>query len=364
MRICFLSDARYIHTQRWIEYFAKKGHEIHIISNGQAKINGATIHQLNILKLKIPYFNTIKNIIWFKGFIRRIRPDIIHMHYLEPFGLAPILCDFKPFIVSTWGSDILGFLNESVESFRQQFSKKFILKKATIVTSTTKFLAKATAKYANLDWRKIEIVPFGVDINQFSPQSKIKSKRITIGMIKHLLPKYGVEYLIKAIPQVYNQYKNIKVLIVGSGYQRDYLIELVKKLKIENIVTFQEEVPYSQVPTYLSQIDIFVMPSISESESFGVAAIEAQAMEIPVVASRVGGVSEAVWDGETGILIEPKNPQAIADALMVLLQNEERRLEMGKKGREFVIQSYDWNKNAGKMESLYKALLNKKERYK
>lgn len=110
---------------------------------------------------------------------------------------------------------------------------------------------------------------------------------------------------------------------------------------------------HNKIPEYLSSIDIFAMPSVFRSETFGVSAIEAQAMGIPVVASRVGGVPEAVIDGITGLLVKPGDPMALAEALERLILDPELRKKMGIKGREFVESKYNWSNNLEQMIKVY-----------
>src|SRR5215470_424097 len=104
-------------------------------------------------------------------------------------------------------------------------------------------------------------------------------------------------------------------------------------------------------------MDIFVMPSVHESETFGIAAVEAQAMGLPVVATRIGGVPEAVLEDRTGVLVPPRDPEALARAVVALIENEDLRRTMSGEGRRFVAQHYDWRPNAGRMEQLYAELL-------
>ena len=104
-------------------------------------------------------------------------------------------------------------------------------------------------------------------------------------------------------------------------------------------------------------VDVAVIPSCPDSVSFGVAAVAAQACDIPVIASRVGGLPEVVVDGETGFLVEPQNPSAIAEALEVLYGDETLRAKMGRSGREFVAAHYDVEKNFGDVETIYKNLV-------
>jgi glycosyltransferase involved in cell wall biosynthesis len=126
-------------------------------------------------------------------------------------------------------------------------------------------------------------------------------------------------------------------------------------LDLTRNVSFLGAVAHSQVPELLENVDIFVMPSIREE--FGVAAVEAQAMEIPVVATKVGGVPEVVLDGETGILVAPGNIEQLAQAVLTLIENPALRRQMGERGRRHVLANYRWEDNAALMEKLYQQFL-------
>jgi glycosyltransferase involved in cell wall biosynthesis len=104
-------------------------------------------------------------------------------------------------------------------------------------------------------------------------------------------------------------------------------------------------------------MNIFVMPSVYESETFGIAAIEAQAMGVPVIATKVGGIPEAVKDGITGILVPPRDPKSIAEAILKLISDKSLMESMSCEGPRFVAENFDWQKNAGRVEELYESLL-------
>lgn len=125
-------------------------------------------------------------------------------------------------------------------------------------------------------------------------------------------------------------------------------------MSISKKVEFLGWVTHSQIPKFLSKLDIFVMPSIGTSETFGVSACEASAMELPVIASKVGGLPEVVKHNETGLLVAPKDTKAIANAIITLIKSPKMRRRMGKKGRALVKRYYNWQENVKEMENLYK----------
>ncbi|MBT9151423.1 MAG: D-inositol 3-phosphate glycosyltransferase [candidate division WS2 bacterium] len=108
-------------------------------------------------------------------------------------------------------------------------------------------------------------------------------------------------------------------------------------------------------PFYYNAADVFCLPSTS-TESFGIVNLEAMTCGVPIVASKIGGVPDVVKDGENGLLVQPKDYEALADAIIYLLENEDERERMGKNGREKV-ESYSWERIAEETEKVYSSLM-------
>lgn len=349
MRLCFLAPANSTHTQKWLGYFREKGYEIHLVSFHFAKIQGVHLHYL-AAPLKPFYLLHIPRI---KFLLKKIRPDILHAHYASSYGFVGAALHFHPFVVSVWGSDVVEFPDHSL------IHKKMIrhvLDQADGITATSKMLSDITSGFTSPK-KNITRIPFGVDLDRFKPAlEKNRRSGITLGVIKKLDRTYGIEYLIRGFALVEKKYQDARLLIAGDGPLLGELKNLARQLGCGRKIEFTGKIPHSQVPALLNQMDIFVMPSIRES--FGIAALEASACELPVIASNVGGVPEVILDRKTGLLIPPQNPSAIADAVLYLIANPDHRKKLGKSGREFVKKNYDWQKNAQRMESLYKEILN------
>jgi glycosyltransferase involved in cell wall biosynthesis len=363
MKICFLSDPTYLHIQRWARYFLEQGHEVSIVGEPHTKpthIPGIKTYILADHEFKGPWI--LRTTLALKRLLNEIKPDILHMHYLAPL-IAPAILRFKPFVVSVWGADIVGETGLAKDHWRMRFLKRLVLRHADAVLASSRFLANATCQYAKFPEERVPVYYWGVDLQQFPPaqisKKNGKNDQIVIGFVKHLVPKYGVEYLLRAIPVVRKKYPMIKILLLGEGTLRQALEKLAADLDIADVVHFLGPISHAQVPKYLEQMDIFVMPSVYESETFGVAAVEAQAMGIPVIATKVGGVPEAVADGVTGILVPPRNSDALAEAIIRLIEDNDLRESMSHEGPRFVARHFDWGKNAGRVEELYDTLISR-----
>ncbi|MBN1997362.1 glycosyltransferase [candidate division KSB1 bacterium] len=363
MKICLIADAANSHTQKWAAFFAPEN-EVSIISFRPAKIPNVKVYDI-IPSIPVdikPSFSTMATIKKFgylfcvkqvKKFLKQIQPDIVNAHYASSYGMLGALSGFHPLIISVWGSDIFDFPRQSW--IREQIIKHN-LKKANYIVALSHTLSQETKLYTN---KKITLVPFGVDINRFKPEDKNTKNGITIGIVKALEEKYGVTYLVKAFIKVTKLHQNTKLLVVGQGSQETQMKKMCRDAGITKKVTFIGYVQNDRVPKLLNQMDIFVMPSILHSETLGVAALEASACGIPIVASRIGGVHEAVLDDSTGFLVEPKNVDQLVQKLDILIKDDALRQEMGKRGRKHVVENYNWEKNAAKMLHLYKEILEK-----
>jgi len=365
MRICFLADGPNVHTQKWVSFFANREHEVHLITFHHEEIPGVITHPV---KRTIPvaispvapswfkigylfYLHEVKKRIW------EIAPDIVHAHWASSYGLMGAYSSFHPFVLSTWGSDVFDFPHRS---FLHKKILEYTMNRADYLTATSQMLTEETKKYLKEE-RKVHTIPFGVDLELFKPREKKGRDRIVIGTVRRLEKKYGVEYLIRAFASLLKKGFALRLHVIGTGSEERRLKGLSQELQVENNIRFFGFVKNSCIPDYLNQMDIFVVPSIMPSETFGVAAVEAAACQLPVIASHIGGLPEVVRDGETGFLVPPRDPEAIAERVGLLIKDFRLRKRMGEAARGFIVKNYSWKENALQMERLYQLILSNKE---
>ncbi|HSQ87295.1 glycosyltransferase family 4 protein [Romboutsia sp.] len=359
-KICYLADSSSLHTKKFCDYFTKQGYEVHVISLNEGFIENANVHNFNFnvkeLKnaktiRKIKYLKAVKEI---KKLVNEIKPDIVHAHFASSYGLLGSLINFRPYFISVWGTDIYEFPKKS---FLNKCILKYNLKKTDEVLSTSKAMLKETSLYTN---KNIHVTPFGIDTNFFkSIDIKKEPHVITLGTVKTLEERYGIEYLLEAFKIVIDSVpdKNLSLVIGGDGSRRESLIKLTKKLGIENYVKFIGYVKEKDIVNVFNSFDIAIFPSLKES--FGVAALEAQACGVPVIASDVGGLPEATDPNKSSLLVESKNVQQLSEAIISLVQDDKKRKLMGQYGRNFVCNNFDINENFTRIDKIYIKYLNK-----
>lgn len=245
------------------------------------------------------------------------------------------------------------------ENFKSRLLKKigrFIMKHAARVRVISNAIFDQVRKQGIAE-EKIRLVSLRVDLDLFNPRLILRINQfgnkvgITIGYIGRMVDGKGLEDLLEAAAIIKNNNLNFKILIFGNGSLEIKLKEMARHLNIADKIEWRGFTPYSKVPQALSKIDIFVYPSWHEG--FGRSIMEALAMEKAVVATRVGGISDLIKDGENGFLVESHNPEMLAKKIKELVGNKELREKFGKAGREWVSKNFEWNDGIKKFAQVF-----------
>ncbi|MEN4006861.1 MAG: glycosyltransferase family 4 protein [Methanobacteriaceae archaeon] len=294
--------------------------------------------------------------------------DIVHAHSPIPYSDIPALIYAKhkkvPFILTyqydgqeTGGSFIR---NAGVFLYNRVFINK-VLSHADVIIATTSSYAKES-KFLKGYEDKIVIIPNGINIEEVTTnyskeecrnKLKLPADKKLILFLGSLVQYKGPDILLKALYLVKKEIPDVKLIFAGRGPMLTELRELSKKLYLD--VEFLGFVEEPLKPMYFKASDIFCLPSITMSESFGIVNLEAMACGIPIVSTRLGGIPDIVEDGKSGLLVEPGDSKSLADALIYLLENDDIAKKMGDYGKRKV-RDYSWEKIALKTEEIYKML--------
>jgi glycosyltransferase involved in cell wall biosynthesis len=356
-RLLIVADSSTTHTHRWAQWFASRGSDVTVLSHVGDAIQGVRVVKFPPRRRwyhRIPKLRMLLDCRPFRQLVRQIDPQLIHFHFVSEGGRAFYWDAIDvPMVASSWGQDVIfdtGPRPKAEASLRKIFAR------CGRITATTHMLAEATAPFVPAG-RPIHVIPFGVDLSRFLVRDENLTDELTIGFVKHLLPKYGPDILIEAFASVHRERPRTRLVMAGRGSMQADLERRVAQLGLSDCVSILGRVPHERVPDLVRGFDIMAMPSIYESETFGVAAIEASACGVANVASRIGGVGEAVLDGITGLLVPPRDVDALASAILALIGDPARRRAMGLAGRRLVEKYYVWQDNCRLMEEVYRAAL-------
>jgi colanic acid/amylovoran biosynthesis glycosyltransferase len=293
-------------------------------------------------------------------YIGRKPYDIIHCHF-GPNGLHGVrlreLGAIKGKIVATFhGYDVNILPRLHGNSYYEK-----LFQEVDLCTINSDFIGQRI-KSLGADAEKLVKLPVGVNTRKlaFTKRQPESDGEIVILSVGRLVEVKGIEYSIRAIAQIVLKFPNIQYQIAGDGPLREQLRDLSEQLGISEHVKLLGARTTEQVANLYNNAHIFILSGIvgqdGAEEGQGLVLLEAQAAELPVIASRVGGIPESVVDGESGFLVPERDVEALAEKLIYLIEHPEIWPEMGRAGRAYVEANYDINKLNDRLVDIYQEL--------
>ena len=366
-------------------WLSKRGHDIKVIT-----INTMDAQKEEVIDSKIqvyrcsPNFNYGAVFVAFEIFWKLIKStdyDIYHVQIPFPLGIeaAAIASSLNniPLIVnyqcegSTRKASFFYTIMKKILGLYEWFCRNISLRKARKIV----FLTKSYADTINLDKemrKKVVIVRPGTDTCRFSPNNSGSMLRLKYGIkpndkvvlfLGSLAESHrykGVDYLVMALKRVKDKNENVKLVIAGVGELVLELEIIAAHLGLKEDVFFTGFVDEELKPQYYAMCDIFVLPSISSVEAFGLVLLEAMATGRPCITTDLPGVRENILPGTTGLIVPPKDEQALADAILKLVENDELRIQMGFNARK-AVEKDSLDKFAERIEAVYKEVVDKEK---
>lgn len=312
---------------------------------------GVLIHLLPQKKEGTNYFSFLN----VASLLRKRKIDVIHTHNTQPFidgTLGALLANVKS-IVHTDHS------REYPDKKRYMLAERFVSKFAYRVAGVSEATSRDLIKYIKISPGKIVTVLNGIDSSLCNIDVNKKRKKEELGINRQgpiiglgvrLTQSKGIQYLLQAMPRIIDSYPKITLVVAGEGDYEDYLRKYAEILGVAKNTLFVG--PRSDMHEIVKIFDLYVLPSLREG--LPIALLEAMAIGCPVIATRVGGIPTAIKNNENGILVEPMNPIALANAILMLLGDANLRAQYVTKGRELFAKKFNAIVMVGKYEMLYK----------
>jgi L-malate glycosyltransferase len=368
VRILFVSSAASTHTYRWVSALVAKGIHVRLVSAEKPLFDFPC--EVSHLESGAGVLGKVTSLAKSARRIREIFHDenfqILHCHYAGRYGAWGALSGVHPFVLSVWGSDIL--LTPKKTPIHKALVG-WMLRRADFRQSTSRNMANTAKSLYGLD--DFTIVPFGIDTSVFKPSEIERSGPLRLIAIKSLSANYQLDMLVRAVEMVSVNIKEINLdigypgvtcTIYGEGPERKRLLELIKLLRVEKVVTLMGRAPHEDIPKILSSHDVAVYPSYSES--FGVSALEALACGLHVVLSDASGhveVTEGLAEGTRSLAkarILPRNTvEELRTMIAELLINVKRTRTINVEGIAHVKKWYEWDECVAKQIDAYRRIL-------
>ena len=343
---------RYIWPTRW----GMMGHAAALENDRQ--LRGMAV-------LQAPFF-AASLLLHLQKLIRQYHFDLLHAHWIIPAGVLvnwAAQVNRLPFFVSLHGSDVYLVQRSTVWGSLARGA----FRRAQGVTACSQPLADGAIQcgaHAN----RVKVIPYGADPERIMPvfdQTKLRQRLnlpqndlIVLGAGR-LVSKKGFALLVKAMPAVLRVQPQARLLILGDGPERGLIEQLSCELGIADRVSLPGAVHWSLVSQYMAAADLFVMPSVRDAkgnlDGLPNVILEAMAVGIPIVATRIAGIPLAVRDRETGLLIDQPEPYELSAAIVNLLAAPESRVAMGHAARQRIETELNWREYAHHLDDMYQA---------
>ncbi len=357
MKVLLVGAGNSIHLQRWANALVQAGLDVACATVHAPLPQGWDGHvALHLLRpqggagyaLAVP---ALRRLVRSGGF------DLVHAHYATGYGLLATLAGCRPRLVSVWGSDVDEFPKKSP---LHAWLLRRILTQADALAATSHALVRRVEQLLQQSVPqppRLFITPFGVDTAAFAPRPAWAGEggpHFVIGTSKALAHTYGIDILLRAFAQLPTHAPDgrpLRLCLLATGPQAAEYQALSRSLGLQDRTEFVGGIAHADMPRALQGLAVFVAPS--RQESFGVSVLEASACQVPVIGSLVGGLPEVVQHGVSGLLVPPGDVQALAAAMLQLVQDPALRLAMGAAGRRLVQDHYVWDVCVSTMLAVY-----------
>ena len=290
--------------------------------------------------------------------LRNERFDLIHAHWLIPQGFIAVLGIMlsgkkTPLICTSHGGDLFALKGKWLQRI-----KHWVIDRSTALTVVSQAMKK-TVVDMEVAPDKVEVISMGVDLQGlFIPDTSVQRKNDELIFVGRLVEKKGVHFLLGAMPIVLKKHPNVRLTIAGSGPTEQELRQQTQILGLSDRVTFLGSVSQTKLPGLYQMATLAVFPFVvaksGDQEGFGLVQVEAMGCECPVIAGDLPAIHDIIVHEKTGLIVESGNAQALADAIIRMLDDPDLRFRLARNGRERVVARFDWEIIAQKYAGVYR----------
>ena len=368
MRILYVAPLGSIHSKRWISYFARAGHDVHVIDasfDDALEVADVKVHHLPLRGTRLPIAKYLLRfprwLASWRRLIKVINPDVIHIHWLGLYALgAALSTGSNALVVTPWGSDLLVNPRESV---------KWRLQVRRILAAGSSFICDAEhlrdeLLHRGIPFERIHVIAFGTDVNRFEPKQRDPKLAGELGFqdeaplvisMRALDPIYDIGTLLAAIPTVTQSVPKTRFVIVGDGPQRSELEQLADSLGVTSLVRFVGRLSDKDMVRYAASASVYVSTSLSDG---GLAASTAEAMAcgVPPVVTDFGDNASWVNHGVTGFLFPCSDAATLSARLIEVLSDQDLARRLGVGARHTIVERNNVDTEMQKVEEIYRSL--------
>jgi glycosyltransferase involved in cell wall biosynthesis len=351
IRVLVLGDARQVHVHRWSEFLSHNGYETLTVS--LEPLDGVRGDRRRIsLPAFLPDFaryplatSEVRRI------VKRFEPDVVNAHFLPNYGMIAALGGFSPWVLSTWGSDVMLLPEKSPFHL---WRTRFVIGRADWITSDAEVMSRRLVELGASPTRVLTF-PYGVDRTRFFPASVAVSPHGPRIVCNRKMERvYNVSALVEAFPELLASASGASLTLAGDGSLRSSLEEIVGRSAPKEAVRFVGDVDHTEMPDLLRRHDVFVSVALSDTTS--VSLLEAMACGLFPVVSDIPANREWIEQGRNGFLVDPHDTHALARAIAEAWERPDLRDAAAKRNAGLIEARADWYRNMSIVDGLFRRL--------
>ena len=364
LSLAFIATPASVIVQRWITFFARRGHEVSVLEGFGNEASADLDERIRLIRydargsVRLPIVSALHARRAVRGLLRELRPDVVHAHTVRPYGRQAAVAGYHPYVVSTWGSDLL----LPVPGWRARFWQHRTLSQADLVTAVSPYMREAAIRGGAVAERVVEI-QFGVDTGRYVPAD------LPPGSLRHIgLDDRPYVFSPRAVKPLYNHETILEAFArLGDGYQLVMSTRIAEPAYLERLnadMTRRGIRDRVRIVGDASEDDMLalyqgaaVVVSAPLSDSFPISLLEAMACGTPVVAGDLPSVRPVLEGLVPKSIVPTQDAKAMASALQrTLAMPPEERRTLGAALRDVVVETADYEANMLRMEGLYREL--------
>ena len=355
LRLAFLSIGRHIHTERWLSWFARRGHDVQLMTVQPGPIPGVRVHDITPPPGPKP-LRYAMGLVAVKRILAAEKPHLLHAHFLTGYGYWGVFSGYRPFLVTVWGDDVYVTPHETV--LKNRLARK-ALGAADYVTGDSKDIVAACLRLGAQPSR-VEVVQWGVDFTQFHPGVPGEPVRERLGIPEgapivlstrsFTQPYYNIDLIVDTAFRVRHRFPDVHYVFAGNeGDDATFRA----RGRGADWMHWVGRIPHTELAAWVCASTVFVtVPSV---DATAVSLLEAMACRAAIVASDLPSAREWIRNEDTGLLVEPRDDDGLVGAIEKLLRDGVLRERLGKAAEAEVRARADHDRNMARMEVIYRA---------
>lgn len=331
LRLAFLSIGRHIHTERWIRFFVAQGHECHLLTVQPGPVEGVTVHDISTGWGPKPW-RYLVSLFKVRRLLNRLRPDLLNTHFLTGYGYWGDFSGFHPNVLTVWGDDV--YVTPQESPLKGWLARHALSSCDAVTGDSTDILAACARLGAQAD--RCYRVLWGVDFQRFRPGTAVQWRRehdfaaddlVFFSPRSYTQPYYNIAIVIEAARRVMDREPRARFLF--SGYEGDPgpFRAAAEAAGILSATRMVGRLPHDEFATALQACDVFI--SVPSVDATAVSLLEAMACACAIIISDLPSSVEWIAEGTSGLVVPPRDAEALAAAMMRLAADAPLRQSVG-----------------------------------